>query len=61
MAALLLFPVGEQLTLVAPEGEFRLGEVHDDDRIASELSGSRLMEVRAIKAHQQQGEDEGIN
>jgi hypothetical protein len=45
----IIVSVGEQLTLVAPEGEFRLGEVPDDDRIASELSGSRLMEFRVIK------------
>lgn len=42
--------VGYETTLIAPEGEFSLGKVHDDDRIIQEYNGSRLTGVRVVKA-----------
>jgi hypothetical protein len=36
--------------MVAPEGEFPLGEVADDDRIMREFSGDRLVSVGLSKA-----------
>jgi hypothetical protein len=41
--------VGKQTSLVAPEGEFPLGEVAEEDRIISEFEGSRLVAARAVK------------
>jgi hypothetical protein len=38
--------VGKRMTLIAPEGEFPLGEVADDDRIMCEFSGNRLVLVK---------------
>jgi hypothetical protein len=39
-----------RMTLVAPEGEFPLGDVMDDDRIIREFSSDRLVSVRLSKA-----------
>lgn len=41
--------VGKDTSLVAPEGEFPLGEVAEEDRIVSEFEGSRLVAARAVK------------
>jgi hypothetical protein len=41
---------GRNLIIVAPEGEFPLGEVADEDEIIREFSGNRLVGVRVIKA-----------
>ena len=41
---------GNRLTLVAPEGEFPLGEVTGDARIVREYSGNRVVGVRIVKA-----------
>jgi hypothetical protein len=35
----IIVSVGDELTLVAPEGAFPLGEVQDDNGIACEVSG----------------------
>jgi hypothetical protein len=42
--------VTNRVTMVAPEGEFPLGEVADDDQIVREFSGDRLVSVRLSKA-----------
>jgi hypothetical protein len=41
--------VGMNVTLVAPEGEFPLGVMREDDRIHMEFSGTRLARVRLVK------------
>jgi hypothetical protein len=41
---------GRNLIIVAPEREFALGEVADQDEIVREYSGERLVGVRVIKA-----------
>lgn len=42
--------VGNKTTLIAPEGEFPLGELHGDDRIITKFTGSRFTGVRVVKA-----------
>lgn len=42
--------IGTREILVAPEGEFPLGDVAPDDRIAREFSGGKLIGVKVIKA-----------
>ena len=42
--------VGAKMTIIAPEGEFPLGEVGDDDRIAQKFSGRKLVGVSVVKA-----------
>jgi hypothetical protein len=44
-----IISVGAKMTLVAPEGEFPLGEVGDNDRIVREFSGQMLASVRVVK------------
>jgi hypothetical protein len=46
---MVIVAVGGRVTLVAVEGEFPLGVVEDDDRIAREVSGHRLVSVRVVK------------
>jgi len=46
----LIVCVGSKMTIVAPEGEFPLGEISDDDQIIRELSGQKLVGVRVVKA-----------
>lgn len=41
---------GKETILIAPEGEFPLGDLQDNDRIEIEYSGSRITAVRALKA-----------
>jgi hypothetical protein len=41
--------VGKRVTLVAVEGEFPLGMIEPDDRIAREVLNHRLIDVRVIK------------
>jgi hypothetical protein len=41
--------VGKRMTLIAPEGEFPLGEVSDDDRIICEFSGDRMVRASIQK------------
>jgi hypothetical protein len=41
--------VGKESTLVAPEGEFPLGEVRADDRLIADFVGDRLVGVRIAK------------
>jgi hypothetical protein len=43
---------GRNLIVVAPEGEFALGDVDVADELIREFSGSRLVGVRVIKAGQ---------
>jgi len=42
--------VGRRMTVIAPEGEFPLGEVGNDDQIIREYSGKRLVGIRLVKA-----------
>jgi hypothetical protein len=42
--------VGAKMTIIAPEGEFPLGEVRDDDRIVPKFSGRKLVGVSVVKA-----------
>jgi hypothetical protein len=41
--------VGAKMTLVAPEGEFSLGEVGENDRIVREMRGQRLVGAKVMK------------
>ena len=42
--------VGKEMTIIAPEGEFPLGEVDEKrDRIATEFAGSRLVGFRVVR------------
>jgi hypothetical protein len=41
--------VGKRVTLIAAEGEFPLGIVEAEDRIARDISGHRLLGVRVIR------------
>jgi hypothetical protein len=41
--------VGKRVTLVALEGEFPLGVIEPEDRIAQEISDHRLIDVRVIR------------
>ena len=41
---------GRNLIIVAPEREFAVGEVGDQDEIVREYSGDRLVGVQVIKA-----------
>jgi hypothetical protein len=43
---------GRNLIVVAPDGEFALGDVAVEDEIIREFSGNRLVGVRVIKAGQ---------
>jgi len=47
--------VGSKMTVVAPEGEFPLGDVGDDDLIGREFSGHKLVGVRVMKAKSTNG------
>ncbi len=46
---MVIVAVGRRVTLVAVEGEFPLGAMGDDDRIAREVSDHRLVKVRLVK------------
>ena len=41
---------GRNLIIVAPEREFAVGEVAEEDEIVREFSGDRLVGVRVVKA-----------
>lgn len=41
--------VGAKMTIIAPEGEFPLGEVGDDDQIIREFSGQKLVGAKVVK------------
>jgi hypothetical protein len=42
--------IGNRLTVIAPEGEFPLGEFGEGDQIFREFSGGRLVGVRVVRA-----------
>jgi hypothetical protein len=46
---MVIVSVGKRVTLVAVEGEFPLGIVEPEDRIAREISGHRLLGVRVVR------------
>jgi hypothetical protein len=43
-------PIRPSKGLIAPEGEFPLGEFSDGDQIFREFSGGRLVGVRVVRA-----------
>ena len=50
MIGVLIVCVENRVTVVAPEGEFPVGEVADDNHVVREFSGDRLVSVRLSKA-----------
>jgi hypothetical protein len=49
LGARVMICVGKELTLVAPEGEFPIGEMRPDDRLVANFVGDRLVGVRVAK------------
>jgi hypothetical protein len=49
LGARVIVYVGKNLTMVAPEGEFPIGELRADEAIASEFVDGRLVRVWATK------------
>jgi hypothetical protein len=47
---IVLVSIGTRRTLIAPEGEFPLGEVGEEDRIVRDYDGKRLISAHVEKA-----------
>lgn len=47
---IVLVTAGKKRTLIAPEGEFPLGEADEDDRVIREFRGKRLISAHVEKA-----------
>jgi hypothetical protein len=45
----IMIAAGNRVTVIAPEGEFPLGELSENDQIVREFSGNRLVGVRVVK------------
>ena len=45
----IMIAAGNRVTVIAPAGEFPLGELSENDQIVREFSGNRLVGVRVVK------------